>query len=451
MKRKISVLMAFILVMSTIFGMNVFAASYPTISSSNYIEFKAQQSINVYKNTSCKTRGTSSPSKKYNASIAKNDICYIYKIASSYIQINYPTNSGRRTGYIKRADLFNKTSPDEYISSAKASVTVYKANGNSYIAKGDKVWRVSPKTGYSGYNAVIYDAKSGKRAYKMGYITQNDLEKIKKETVVNNSKKENIVSNVKKENIVNNNEDNTDYSYVSKSEIENAIKELGVGENSNAHKALKSINSVYAGKLSANDKKGTCIFLFEGVGSSNSVNKRMNAVCVVVKNGKIKYVNKNCTTIPDRPFSPKNNRNAATMPTLISGIYNFNSHDHGDNQYAALKILSANVLRFKANKTYFEEKNVGTINIHRRSKDDLAPLGDTWANSAGCMNVGKAGINKNSEYSAFVKAVGIVDSSWYGNQSYKYYITGKAIVDRSYADDYLSAIGYPKNAITKLK
>lgn len=191
MKKKVSVLMALLLMLSTIFSVNVFAAiSYPTISSSKYIEFKAQQNINVYKDTACKTRGTSSPSKAYNASISNGDVCYIYKITSSYIQVNYPTSSGRKTGYIKRSDLFDKTAPEEYISSAKASVTIYKAEGTSYIEKGDKVWRVDPKKGYTGYRAVIYEAKSGNRAYKMGYITLDDLEKIKTaNTTISSSKK----------------------------------------------------------------------------------------------------------------------------------------------------------------------------------------------------------------------------------------------------------------------
>lgn len=191
MKKKVSVLMVLLLMLSTIFSVNVFAAiSYPTISSSKYIEFKVQQNINVYKDTACKTRGTSSPSKAYNASISNGDVCYIYEITSSYIQVNYPTSSGRKTGYIKRSDLFDKTAPEEYISSAKVSVTIYKAEGTSYIEKGDKVWRVDPKKGYTGYRAVIYEAKSGNRAYKMGYITLDDLGKIKTaNTTISSSKK----------------------------------------------------------------------------------------------------------------------------------------------------------------------------------------------------------------------------------------------------------------------
>lgn len=177
--RKISIIMSLVFVLSAFFSINAFAASYPAISSSNYCEFTAQQNINVYKDTACKTRGTSSPSKSYSAYVTKGDVCYIYKITSSYIQLNYPVGNSRRTGYIKRSDLFDKTEAEEYISSAKAKVSVYKSASGSYIAKGDRVWRVDPKNGYSGYRAVIYDAKSGNRAYKMGYITLEDLDRIK--------------------------------------------------------------------------------------------------------------------------------------------------------------------------------------------------------------------------------------------------------------------------------
>lgn len=178
MKRTLSVILAIVLMLPTIFCVTASAASYPSISSSKYIEFEAQQNINVYKDKTCKTRGTSSPAEAYNASIAKGDVCYIYEIAASYIKLNYPTTSGRKTGFIKRGDLFDKTAPEEYVSSAKASVTVYKARGTSSIAKGDKVWRVGTKNDYKGYYAVIYEAKSGKRAYKLGWITEADYRKV---------------------------------------------------------------------------------------------------------------------------------------------------------------------------------------------------------------------------------------------------------------------------------
>ncbi len=179
MKKFLSTLLVLVMMLSTLFSVNIFAASYPSISSGKYIEFKAQQNINVYKDTACKTRGTSSPSKKYNASISSGDTCYIYKIEKNYIQVNYPTSSGRGTGYIKRTSLFDKTAPVNYIASSKAKVTVHKSSSGSCIAKGDKVWVVDTKKEFSGYEAVIYEAESGKRAYKMGYIKSDDFKKIK--------------------------------------------------------------------------------------------------------------------------------------------------------------------------------------------------------------------------------------------------------------------------------
>lgn len=198
MKKNISFLLVLVLMFSMAFGLNVSAAgaSYPSISSKKYIEFKAQNNISVYKDTACKTRGTSSPEKKYNASISTGDICRIYKITKAYIQINYPTSSGRRTGFIKRSAIFDKTAPILYISSSKARANVHKMTGGSSVAKGDKVWHVDPKKGYEGYKAVIYEAKSGNRAYKMGYVTINDFNKIKGIKV---SEKTNTSSGVPKE------------------------------------------------------------------------------------------------------------------------------------------------------------------------------------------------------------------------------------------------------------
>ena len=160
MKKKLSVIMALVLCLSALFSINVFAADWPSLSSSSYCEFAAAKQINVYKDSACKTRGTSDPAKAYNAYISKNDVCYIYKITSSYAQVNYPTSSGRKTGYIKTKDLLggNITPSNKNTSSEK--VTTYKYNGGGetgYIAKNDTVYSISSST----YN-VMYTAKSGK-------------------------------------------------------------------------------------------------------------------------------------------------------------------------------------------------------------------------------------------------------------------------------------------------
>lgn len=146
------------------------ASSWPSLSSSKYCEFKATEKINVYRNSGCTTRGTSSPAKSYNAYISKNDVCKILKITSSYVQLQYPTSSGYKTGYVKRSALFSVSAPSTTVTS-QGRATVYAAPGNtSYgtIVKGDKVY----VCGTSGsYTRVIYEAKSGSRAWKMGYVS----------------------------------------------------------------------------------------------------------------------------------------------------------------------------------------------------------------------------------------------------------------------------------------
>lgn len=146
------------------------ASSWPTLSSSKYLEFKATEKISVYRNSACTTRGTSSPAKSYNAYISKNDVCKILKVTSSYVQLQYPTSSGYKTGYVKRTALFSVSAPSTTVTS-QGRATVYAGPGyTSYgtVVKGDKVY----VCGTSGsYTRVIYEAKSGSRAWKMGYVS----------------------------------------------------------------------------------------------------------------------------------------------------------------------------------------------------------------------------------------------------------------------------------------
>lgn len=174
MKTMFRKLIAMLLVTLTLVPMFATAAeaasSWPTLSSSKYCEFKATSQISVYRNSACTTRGTSSPAKSYNAYISKNDVCKILKITSSYIQLQYPTSSGYKTGYIKRNALFSVSAPSTVVTS-QGRANVYAGPGyTSYgtIVKGDKVY----VCGTSGsYTRVIYEAKSGSRAWKMGYVS----------------------------------------------------------------------------------------------------------------------------------------------------------------------------------------------------------------------------------------------------------------------------------------
>ncbi|MBR2257160.1 MAG: RICIN domain-containing protein [Blautia sp.] len=227
---------------------------------------------------------------------------------------------------------------------------------------------------------------------------------------------------------------------VAESEINNAAGRYGISSGSNAYKALTMINSKYYSRLSGN-KNGINIFLFEGVGNNASAGARMNAMCVVVSGGKIVYINRNSSTIPDYPFNPSKN-DGTPMPTLKDGIYGFTTVNHR-GKYAALNVSGAKVVRFKSRSDYYNDSS-SAINVHRRSTDYIAPSDAGWVNSSGCQLIGR-----NSEYLSFIKAVGIVS----GNSVTKYTrsVTGKIIIDRSFASTYLSNVGYYANAINMIR
>ena len=176
--RYVLMLLACCLFLLPLFYVNVHAtSSWPSATTKSYCEFCAEKKINVYRDTACNTRGTSSPAKSYNAYISKNDICYIYKFNYSYLQVSYPTSSGRKTGYIKRADFASETTPKNLFKS-KGKVTTYKypygaAYGNT--ASGDAIYELGTR---NGYTAIIYTAKSGKRAFKYGFVKNADYKKI---------------------------------------------------------------------------------------------------------------------------------------------------------------------------------------------------------------------------------------------------------------------------------
>lgn len=235
--------------------------------------------------------------------------------------------------------------------------------------------------------------------------------------------------------------------YISAAELIATATANGINAQSDAYKALLSMNSKYAGQLSGTDKKGTVVFLFEGVGSNSSASKRMNAMCLVVKNGDIVYLNRNCSTIPDYPFNPAKNKDTP-MPTIKSGIYGYTTVNHG-GKYAALNVTNAAVVRFNS-KSSFYSSNSTAINVHRRDSNDIAPSSKSWVNSAGCLLIGRSGTASSGEYAGFIQAMGIVASGASGNAAFKYSVKGKIVIDRTYAHSYLSGVGYSAAAIASI-
>ena len=149
----------------------VFAANpWPNLSSTKYLEYKATHTMNVYKDKDCTIRGTENPDKAYKAIIEPNDICKIYKITTSYTKVNYPTPNGRRTGYAKTKEVFSTTSPVYSYVTHEDKLTTYDRIGGKKIGYSDPSDYVFVLTSDGNYYSVIYEAKSGNRAYKYGWL-----------------------------------------------------------------------------------------------------------------------------------------------------------------------------------------------------------------------------------------------------------------------------------------
>lgn len=176
-KRVFTLMLALVLLVSAV-ATTAFAASWPGLSSTKYCEMVSSSQIPVYRNTGLSTRGTSSPAKSYNAYVSAGDKVYIYKITGSYTQLSYPTSSGRKIGYVSTSALLSTTAPSQVVTS-KAKVTTYQYASSSssygYVAVNDTVYKLGTR---NGYVLVIYNAASGSRGYKAGYVTTADYNRI---------------------------------------------------------------------------------------------------------------------------------------------------------------------------------------------------------------------------------------------------------------------------------
>ena len=241
---------------------------------------------------------------------------------------------------------------------------------------------------------------------------------------------------------------NVENPIVSSDEISAACSKYSISRDSDLFKAIVSINTVYAAKLTAAQKNQPMLFVFDGCGADLTAGKRFGAAGVVVKNGKIVYLNLYCSTVPDWPFSPAMNNNRQPMPIIKSGIYKVTATNQysAAGYYAAWYVNDCKVVRFRSKTDYYSSTSSG-INVHRRTTDEIVPYGSNWVNACGCILIGKSGKTASSDYAKFIAAVGLVPSGSSASTMYKTNVTGVLIVDRTYAKSYLKAIGYTDGAI----
>ncbi|MBR5093561.1 MAG: hypothetical protein IK095_00565, partial [Oscillospiraceae bacterium] len=374
-----------------------------------------------YTSDALSTRGTVSYGASRYSYIAASDEIYVYEVGKNgsgtyWAYVSYPTSSRRVYAYIPLSAISpNNSSHAKTTASARFNVSVRPGSGTSssyYVDKGDPVWLLA----VSGSNyQIMYP--SGSSAYRIAWIAKSTYDSYCAPSTP---------------------------KIVSDAEIDRAAAAYGISRNSNAYNALKLINTKYADSLSG--RTGSpLVFFFEGVGSNSSCNARMNAMCVVVKAGRIVFIDRNSSTIPDYPFDPARN-DGTPMPTVKSGIYSFRSIDHL-GKYAALTVKTANVLRHRSKSSFYSSTSEG-IDVHRRSTDSIAPAGASWVNSAGCLIVGRTpDRSTGSAYAAFLQALGVVGSSGTAYSHKTGDVSGYVIVDRTYAKTYLSGVGYSTRAI----
>lgn len=426
-------LISLLLILITVVGMIAIPAAaasttaFDILSSSSYAKtytLATSGKTIPYTTKYLTTRGTAS----YGASASSYidnaaDELYILDVGCTngtyWAYVSYPTSSGRVKAYIPLSAITGNNAGHTKTVSTGKFYCALRQNGSTsssyYVAKGDTVYLVA--TSGSRYQ-ILYPISGGK--WRLAWCSASDYNKYCAGTTVSQNQ------------------------IVSDSEIASAASAYGISTGSNAYKALQSINTKYGSSFTSAQKTGTLVFMFEGVGSNSSSTKRMNAMCVVVKNGKIVYINRNCSTIPDYPFDPAKN-GGDPMPTIKSGIYSFTTVNHR-GKYAALNVSNASVVRFNSQNSYYSSTS-SAINVHRRDSNSIAAASASWVNSAGCLLVGASGTGSSSEYAKFIKALGIVSGSASATSTYSTYITGKIVIDRTYAYSYLSAVGYTDGAI----
>ena len=234
---------------------------------------------------------------------------------------------------------------------------------------------------------------------------------------------------------------------VTKANLESIIAELKLASDSPALQALISINTVYAKQIGTAQRTRPLLFLFEGCGASTATNLRFGAMAVLVKGGKIVYLDRYSSSIPDYPFDPIMNDDGQPMPTMQGGIYNVTAVNH--KGYAAWHVNDCSVVRFRNQYSFYNSVSY-YIRVHRRTKNVLAPYGGSWVNSCGCILIGKAGTDADDSYARFIQAIGLVSSTSAGNVPYQYAISGTFVLDRSLGKSYMQSLGYPAGSLKAL-
>lgn len=174
MKKRISIVLSLVLMMSTLLSINAFAkVNLPTISQSKpLITYTYNSSGKVYAYTSSNLKN------KTGGYIAcATDECKIIGISGNAVKVIYPVSKGTKTAWFSReAFTYRNLASDaaDLTFTAKTTVTTYKWKGKSStfgsVAIGDKCYLLRGNEN-SDWVQIIYPISGG---HKMGWVKGSD-------------------------------------------------------------------------------------------------------------------------------------------------------------------------------------------------------------------------------------------------------------------------------------
>lgn len=174
MKKRVSVIMSLVLMLSTIFSVNVFAkTNLPSISKSAPLTtytYNSSGKVYAYTASNLKT--------KTGGYIAcSTDECKIIEISGNAVKVTYPVSNGTKTAWFSREaftyrDLANDAAVSSFTAQAKATTYKWKGKSNTFgsIAINDKCYLLRGNEN-SEWVQIIYPVSKG---HKMGWVKGSD-------------------------------------------------------------------------------------------------------------------------------------------------------------------------------------------------------------------------------------------------------------------------------------
>ncbi len=183
MKKKISLCISVMLMLSSIFNISIFVkVNLPTISKNKPLTtytYNSSGKVYAYTASNLKT--------KTGGYIAcSTDECKIIEISGKAVKVTYPVSKGSKTAWFSmdaftKRDLANDAAKSSFTAQTKATTYKWKGKTNTFgsVAKNDKCYLINGDEN-SEWVQIIYPVS---KSHKMGWVTGSDYAKMTNKTL----------------------------------------------------------------------------------------------------------------------------------------------------------------------------------------------------------------------------------------------------------------------------